>query len=237
MWHVRFRSVLTMALLAGFLVSCEEEKKADMLVTGNVKGLKKGTLYLQRVKDSSLVVSDSVVIDGNSEFILGASVDRPEIFYLYLNKKDGDSLNDRILFFGEKGTVDIRTTLNRFELDAKVTGSNSHDLLAEYNALMRRFNNDNLDQIEARFKAQQEGDSLAMDSLTKRSERMLRLRYLTAVNFALNHKDSEVAPYIAVAEIYDANPKLLDTIYTSLTPEVRASTYGQALGDHLKGLE
>ena len=42
---------------------------------------------------------------------LKSKIDNPEIFYLYLKKEDGDSLNDRILFFGEKGDIKINTIL------------------------------------------------------------------------------------------------------------------------------
>ena len=52
---------------------------------------------------------------------------------------------------------------------------------------------------------------------------------LTKINFALNNKDSEVAPYLALTEIYNAQIKYLDTINTSLTPEVKTSKYGKKL--------
>jgi len=54
------------------------------------------------------------------------------------------------------------------------------------------------------------------------------------VNFALNNKDYEVAPYLAVSEIFDANIKYLDTIQKSLSPEVRDSKYGKSLTDFIK---
>ena len=45
----------------------------------------------------------------------------------------------------------------------------------------------------------------------------------------MNHKDSEVSPYLALTQIYDANVKWLDTINNSLTPKVKASKYGKEL--------
>ena len=58
-------------------------------------------------------------------------------------------------------------------------------------------------------------------------------KYLYTVNFALNNKDSEVAPYIALSEIYDANINLLDTINKVLTPEIKASKYGKKLEEFI----
>ena len=68
-----------------------------MLLKGTVEGLRKGTLYLQKVQDSLLVSIDSLVVDGSPEFQFVTEVESPEIYYLYLNKEDGDSQNDRIL--------------------------------------------------------------------------------------------------------------------------------------------
>ena len=57
----------------------------------------------------------------------------------------------------------------------------------------------------------------------------LSSKYLATVNFALNNKDKEVAPYLLLTEIYDANIKYLDTVYTSLTPKIKDSKYGTLL--------
>jgi len=66
-----------------------------------------------------------------------------------------------------------------------------------------------------------------IDNLTKRS-------YLYTINFALNNKDSEVAPFVAVSEIYDANIKYLDTINKILPPKIANSKYGIILEAYIK---
>ena len=50
----------------------------------------------------------------------------------------------------------------------------------------------------------------------------------------MNNKDYEIAPYLAVSEIFDANVKYLDTIYKSLEPKVRRSKYGKVLKDYIE---
>ena len=52
---------------------------------------------------------------------------------------------------------------------------------------------------------------------------------MVTVNFALNNKETNVSPYIALTELVNANVKWLDTIYKSLTPEVKNSLYGKKL--------
>ena len=48
--------------------------KNKMIVTGNIDGLKKGTVYLQQQQDSIIVSLDSININGNSEFILETEI-------------------------------------------------------------------------------------------------------------------------------------------------------------------
>ncbi|MBT8234704.1 MAG: hypothetical protein KJO04_00800, partial [Bacteroidia bacterium] len=61
-----------------------------------------------------------------------------------------------------------------------------------------------------------------MDQTTLRS-------YLYTVNFALNNRNSHVAPFLAVTEIPDVQNKYLDTIYNALPDSILAGTYGKRL--------
>jgi hypothetical protein len=45
----------------------------------------------------------------------------------------------------------------------------------------------------------------------------LTQKNLYATNFAINNKDYEVAPHVALSDIYDINLKYLDTIQKSMT--------------------
>ncbi len=90
-------------------ISCNQTPSKDsMIVLGQIKGLKKGTLYLQHIPDSTLVTIDSIEIDGSGNFKFDTKIESPEVFYLYLNKKDNNIINDRITFFGEPGIIEIR---------------------------------------------------------------------------------------------------------------------------------
>ena len=102
---------------------------------------------------------------------------------------------------------------------------------------MKRFNNQNLDLIKENFEAQQENDEEKILAVNKKYENSLRRKYLYTVNFAINNKDYEVAPYIMLTEAFDANTKYLDTVYNSLGKEVRKSKYGKELKSFIKERE
>jgi hypothetical protein len=215
------------------LAACSGEE-TNLKVEGRVQGLKKGTLYLQKIEDTSLVTLDSVIVAGEEAFTFETFIDGPQVLYLYLNKKDNNEYDDRFLFFAEPGEMVVNTTLKNFETDAVVEGSENQKKLLEYKKMMSNFNDRNLVLIQKNLMAQKDKNEALIDSTARAYDNLLKRRYLYTVNYALNNKDMEVAPYLAISEIFDANIKYLDTIYTSLSPEVKESKYGKSLQDYLQ---
>ncbi|MCR8666415.1 DUF4369 domain-containing protein [Aestuariibaculum sp. M13] len=213
-------------ILALSIISCGKEQH-DLVVKTNIKGLKKGTVYLKKIQDTALVTVDSVVVNGSSELELHSPIESPEMFFLYLNKNTAE--NERISFFADKGVTEISTTVKNFAVDAKIKGSEQQKVLESYNDMISRLNYQNLELIKAEFEARKENNQDKLDSVNKMSQNLIKRRYLFTVNFALNNKNSEVAPYLALSEIYNAKVNLLDTINNSLSPEVKASKYGKEL--------
>ena len=213
-------------ILVAFIISCSKETP-DLTVKGSIKGLKKGTIYLKKEKDSSLVTIDSLVLNGISTFELHSDLESPEVFFLYLDKNTSE--DDRIAFFADKGITEINTSLKNFVYDAKINGSEQQKIWEDYKKMMSKFNEKNLNLIKENFEAQKDGDTAKFNAVQKEYNNTLKRRYLYTVNFAINNKDSEVAPFLALTEIYNAKINLLDTINKSLTPKVKESKYGKEL--------
>jgi len=217
-----------LSLIIAFACQPSEKKipKKTMIVKGQIEGLKKGTLYLQKFDDTLLVNVDSTLVKGISNFEFQTHIETAEIFYLYLNKEDGDNLNDRILFFGEQGTIEINTLLKTFESSAKITGSRNQELLQEYLSFNRKFNDQNLQFIKEFYEAQKNNNVSKADSIQQKIDNLLKRRYLYTINFAAQNTDQNIAPYLALTEVYNANLALLDSIAVKMTSEVRGSKYG-----------
>ena len=98
-----------------------------MIVLGNVDGLKKGTLYLHK-KDSLVVNLDSVYLKGGGNYKLITNIKNLTSIIYTLDKEDGDSLNDIIAFFGNKGEIEINTRLSTFDSSYEIKGSKNSDL-------------------------------------------------------------------------------------------------------------
>lgn len=223
----------TLSLLALLLIvcSCGDDNDTNFTLKGSVKGLKKGVVYLQKEVDSTIVDLDSMVISGQPEFTLKTNLEEPILLYLKLFKNDGDE--HYIPFFADKGVTEVKTTLKNFNFDAEIKGSKPQDLLNEYTKVMSKFNNQNLDIIEANFLAQKDNDSIALDSLNRASETLFKRKYSYTIQFALNNRDNIIAPYLALYEVPSANPVYVDSIYNGLTENIKNSFYGKKLGEFI----
>ena len=225
---------LSLLIILLLICSCAKESR-DLTVIANIKGLKKGNVYLKKVKDTVLITVDSVNVNGDSKIQLTSDLKSPEVFFLYLDKNNSE--DDRITFFADKGVTEINTSLKNFVFDAKISGSKQQKVLEEYRLMMSKFNERNLNLIKENFEAQKDGDSSKYNTVQKYLDNLLKRKYLYTVNFALNNKDSEVAPYLALTEIYNAQVKYLDTIHSSLTSEVKNSLYGKELKAYIKKIK
>ena len=234
-----FRITSISFLLGLLMFNCEQNPKTVqnsnmMIVKGQVEGLRKGKLFLQKFQDSIMINVDSTLVEGTPEFEFKTPLETAEVFYLYLDKEDGDSLNDRILFFGEKGTIEINTLLKTFESSAKITGSKNQELLQEYISFSRKFNDQNLELMKEFYEAQMVRNTKRADSIEEKMNKLLKRRYLYTINFAATNTDQNIAPYLALTEVYDANLALLDSIAVKMTPEVSESKYGKQFTEYLE---
>jgi hypothetical protein len=223
------KSILALLTLT-LLVACADNKSdKNFVLTGNIKGLKKGTLYIQRIVDTSLVAIDTIQISGDSHFTSNFDLKSPEMLYLFLDRGVSNSLDNNISFFAEPGNMNIETSLDFFTADVKITGSKNQELYDEYRKVVSRYIDQDLDLVELKFKAYKEKNTTEITSIQSKQDGILKKKYLYTTNFAVNNAKYEVAPYVALAEIYDINLKYLDTIQKTMSPKVAKSMYGQKL--------
>ncbi|KAB1154540.1 DUF4369 domain-containing protein [Tenacibaculum aiptasiae] len=206
--------------------ACSSKKEGNMVVKGQIKGLKKGTLYLQKMKDTVLVAVDSMTLLGDDKFMLTDNVDSPVMYYLTFN---GNAKDEHIMFFGEKGNITINDNIEDFGFKPEIKGSKNQEVMDKFREIDKRFKEKNLEFIQKGFEARKSEDENLIKQLETDYKKMIRRRFLFSTNFAVTNADSEAAPYIALTELYDANIQLLDTINKSLSNKVKNSDYGKRL--------
>ncbi len=218
---------LPLFLLILLILSCNSTP-SNLVVKGEIKGLNKGKLYLQKFNDSAYVNIDSLTIKSSThKFEFKTILNEPEILFLIL---DDYSYNKKaISFFAEKGIIEINTSLKHFEYDAKIKAGLLQKKLDEYNANIKRFNELNLELIKHRFEANTGKSNKSIDSINSLAKSISKRKYLYTINFALNNKNLEIAPYLATYQIPNVALNYLDTIYNSLPNPIANSKYGKTL--------
>lgn len=218
------------------LVSCDkkETKEFNLHLTGNIKGLKQAKLYIKQIKDSTLIIMDSITIDGDSKFESFLTIDSPEMLYLFMDRGETNSMDNSLPFFAESGKINIETSLETFYANSKITGSKNQELFEEFKKMNSQINNQQLDLIQEEIHAKRFNKVKVLDSVMKVKESLIKRKYLYTINFAKNKKDYEIAPYLVLTEVSNANLKYLELVNSSLTPKVANSKYGKMLQEFIE---
>ena len=194
-------------LLVLIFFNCTNDLGKNLTVSGNIKGLRKGKLYLQKyINDTTLFNIDS------------------------LKKDETDTTLQKIPFFAEKGKIEINTRLNTFLSSAKVDGSENQILWDEYLMVMRKFNNRNIELVKDYLEKKGEFSSKQRDELFEKKNSLInRKKILFSLNFAMNNSDKEISAYIGLYELNNISKKYLDSLYSKLNIEIKNSFYGKKL--------
>lgn len=214
-----------------FLVSCSSNTK-NTEVTIIVDGLKKGTVYLQKITESGLVNLDSIESNGNEKLNLSFNLDHPELLYAYLDKFDGSSFNDRLAFFAEPGEIQISTTLNNFENAAVVSAGLEHEEFKKLQQMLSRFTKKDFELMQL-AQTDRITDERFVDSIVNQSNSNNIKRYQFIANYALTNPNKYVSAYLITSEGEELNPRWKDSIFNSFSDAIKKSKYGQLLNSQL----
>lgn len=228
------KKIIVVLVVSILMIACSSKKDGNMIVEGTIKGLKKGTLYLQKMNDTAIFSIDSVNVLGDGNFRLTDNVESPIMYYLTY---DGNANDKRILFFGDKGIITINDNMSTFGFGPEIKGSPNQLVLDKFLKINNQFKNQRLEFIKKEFDARQSKNAELIENLEKDYNRMIRRKYLYTTNFALSNSNSEAAAYIALTELYDANIKLLDTINKKLSINVKNSIYGKRLDKYISKIK
>ena len=199
-----------------------------MTVKVKVENFKKGNVYLQKISDSALINVDSIFVKKNESIILKYNIDSPELFYLNLDVSD---IDNRIEFFGEKGEINIDTSLEKFNSDFKISGSSIDSIYRDYLSVIKKFNNQKLDLIQLSFNLTKTELDDSLIKVQNQIKSLNKRQYLYNLNYTVSNGNSFVSPLIAINEFSESGKIVLDTIKNSMSKQVLESKYGKIFSD------
>ena len=221
-----------------FFVKCSNDLDKNLNISGSIKGLRKGKLYLQKyINDSILIDIDSLKIDGVENFEFNDSLDQAQFYFLTLKKDETDTTMNKIPFFAERGEIKINTRLNTFLSSARIEGSDNQILWEEYLTVIRKFNNQNIDLVKKYLEKKGEFNTDKRNQLFERKSNLInRKKTLYSLNFAMNNSGKEISAYIGLYELNNVSKKYLDSLYSRLETKIKNSFYGNKLKKKLESL-
>jgi hypothetical protein len=199
-----------------------------MTVNVKVENFKKGNVYLQKISDSALINVDSIFVKKNESIILKYDIDSPELFYLNL---DVSNIENRIEFFGEKGEINIDTSLEKFNSDFKISGSSIDSIYRDYLSVIKKFNNQKLDLIQLSFNLTKTELDDSLIKVQNQIKSLNKRQYLYNLNYTVSNGNSFISPLIAINEFSESGKIVLDTIKNSMSKQVLESKYGKIFSD------
>ena len=224
------RLLLSLSAIA-LLASCNSTSE-NTEVTISINGLKKGTVYLQKITEAGLINLDSVESNGKETLNLGLNLNHPELIYAYLDKADGSTFNDRLAIFAEPGEIHISTSLTNFENDAVIKAGEEHEAFKNIQEMLSRFTKKDFELMQL-AQTDRINDDRFVDSIVKQSNSNNIKRYQFIANYALSNPNKYVSAYLVTSEGEELNPKWKDSIFNNFSEAIKKSTYGQQLNSQL----
>ena len=217
---------LRILLLIAVLFGCQSNKnKLDL--NFKVKGLKKGKITLKKLNDSSYSKIDSFTVKGNEIINFTYDLKEPEMLFLDLDFADGSGTKS-LSFFAENNKMDVITSLDNYGYNVLVKGSRNDSLLRDYISINKKFNDEKLDLFERSFANSKTNNTDSLKIIENSIININTRQFLHNANYAVRNANYEIAPYIAVTDLFESK-KILDTVYKSLKADIKNSKYALQL--------
>ena len=211
-----------------FVFSCTKiDNENHFSVSLEIEGLKKGIIYLEKISDSSMVVIDSVLYNGNNSIQFQGKIDEPEIMIISLTFEN-ETDPKRFPFFVEKSNIILKTRLKDFGFKVDSKGSKNDSIYRQYLEINKKFNNEKLDLISKSLGFQKSGNKDSISFYDSKLVSVNKRQFLHNANFAMRYSNYEIAPYIAITDLRESSA-ILDTIYKSLGNRIKNSKYALEL--------
>ena len=216
-----WRKILFPAVLWSMFLPACSHKDTTPHIEGRIIGLKKGTVYLNRLDNDSLIKIDSFRVKGDGQFRFDLSKIDPQLLVITVKEIPEAYL----AFFSDDTVVTITSLWNKFGLKNEISGGKNQRAWVNFNQIRRQMNDRKLDVLKAGLEARKDNDSVAWKRAMKQEVSLMKRFKLYAYQFAVKNADKNVGAYVAWREFKD-NRQVLDSIYKKLSPSVKKGPYG-----------
>jgi peroxiredoxin len=204
-------------IISAVLASCTGNKE-QFKITGNIKGIDTGMIFLQKKDLDKWVNADSVKLE-NGAFTFTGKVDIPEMWNLAM--QDNQIV---IPVFVENAAIDVQVFPDSLE-KSTVKGSATHDVYQQY-LTMNETLNKRMDEVyQAWKKAKASQDTLGMalnDSISNELDAQVKKQLQ---EFAKTNNKSVVSPYLIRHNSWQFELPELEELVNAMDTSLNQSAY------------
>ncbi len=222
--------LLTVIIITLELFACTSPKRTSFTIKGNVKGLSKGKVFLQKKQEGKFVTLDSTDLK-QGQFSFKGKVDLPEMYFIIIPK--GKSI---IPFFIENSDMNFKVYIDSLD-QSTIKGSQTQQ---EYESFLDKSDNYNnkIHNIFLKYKeAKKVHNKTLMDSLISAIDSLYKNKREFIKKYVLKNNKTVVSPYLALTNAYQFNLKELDSITNNFDKSLEGSIYVKNLRERIKILQ
>lgn len=220
-----FIAIAAIGLLLSSCTSADQYR-----LTGKVKGMTEGKVYLSKLQDHKLVKTDSTQLT-ESGFSFTGVTEFPEMYWIQLEGQRGS-----IQFFLENSEITIDVDVNSLK-NAKISGSVNHDLITSYDNKLKKVQLKQQKMYPAYQTAEKEGKQVEMDSIEAEFNRLEADKLTAGEDFITRNSNTGAAAFVAYRISTPLEIAEMEKIYASLEGNAKKSSYADLLKDKIELLK
>lgn len=234
------KKIFFLVAAATLLYSCKNLGEGEYEITGTVKGMKTGLVYLEKQNPmmGSQAIDTVKIVDG--KFEIKGKTTEPEIHFLQIDK-----VNGKVPFILEGGEIEI--TVDKDSLfKSKLKGTYSNEEFSKFNEesskIQKRLQKSVMDfqmkNMAVMNEAQQKNDTATMNRLRKEYELIQKPITDYTFSYPKSHPKSFIS--VLILQMMSGNPKYekdVEPIYNSLDPSLKKTKTAKTIKANIDSLK
>jgi hypothetical protein len=231
------KKILLLVAVAVVLFSCKNLGEGEYEITGNVKGMKTGLVFLEKQDPMGMgaqAIDTVKIVDGKFE-IKGKTAE-PEIHFIQIDK-----VNGKVPFILEGGEIAITVDKDSI-FKSKSSGTYSNDEFTKFNEestkIQKKMQKSVMDfqmkNMSVMNEAQQNKDTATISRLRKEYDVVQKPITDYTFGYPKTHPKSFIS--VLIVQMMSNNPKFakeIDGLYNSLDESLKKTKPGKAIKSNL----
>jgi len=236
------KKILFLVAVAVVLFSCKNLAEGEYEITGNIKGMKSGLVFLEKQAPMGMGVQaiDTVkIVDG--KFEIKGKISEPEICFIQIDK-----VNGKVPFILEGGEIEMQVDKDSL-FKSKLSGTYSNEEFSKFNEetnkLQKKIQKKAMDfQMKNMAKmdeAQKNKDTVTMNALRKQYDLIQKDITDYTFDYPKTHPKSYISVLIVQAMFNNTKYKVkeIETIFNTLDESLKKTKPGKKVKENIDNLK